>query len=103
LNYLKIYGEGTCKVNDAYYIHKDKGTFWKVDKNFICYYYSLGKWMEAKNFIRYYYSLGKWMEAMNNSPNFYSDIFMDAVAENQLIRITKQEFENSLMLKELKK
>ena len=40
---------------------------------------------------------------MNNSPNSYADIFMDAVAKNQLTRITKQEFENSLMLKELKK
>ena len=74
-------------MNNAYYIFKDREVFWKVDKDFICYYYSMGIWMEA----------------MNQSPNFYSEIFMDAVAKDQLTRITKQEFENSLMLKELKK
>lgn len=72
-------------MNNTYYIC-DWGNLWKVDKNFICYYYS---------------SMGRWVGCMDS--DFYSEIFMDAVSKNQMTRITKESFEKSMMLKELSK
>lgn len=64
----------------------NKRIFWRVDNNFK---------------IEYYTDDDKWYRI--HSSNYFSTIFKDNINEDKITKITKQEFDNHLMIRELVK